>query len=127
MTFTAGAVLGQGTSAKVFEATSQDGKVRAALKKMETMGEDFAEVARREFQLLRSLSHPGVIKVLDFGVTNRCGWFAMELMDRAQNLAAAVAAEKAFSEALTAAVLAPLAAAVGYLHSRTVSHRDIKP
>ena len=51
----------------------------------------------------------------------------MELMDRAQNLAAAVAAEKAFSEALTAAVLAPLAAAVGYLHSRTVSHRDIKP
>jgi eukaryotic-like serine/threonine-protein kinase len=81
---------------------------------------------RRERQILASLEHPGVARLLDGGGTeDGQPYFAMEHVDGAPLPAACDARGLAVEERLRLFVEA--CRAVHYAHGRRVVHRDLKP
>lgn len=79
----------------------------------------------KEYRLLASLRHPGIVRVFDEG-RDRSGtpYFTMELLDGARHLDAA-ARERPLRE--RASLLLQVLRALSYLHRRGVLHRDLKP
>lgn len=123
--YVVGRPLGEGGHGQVFEAHSADAPgVIVALKRLR-QGDvtDDAERRRflREMALLETLSHPDVVRFIDWGsdylVMEFCPWRPLRarLMDGpVPNL-----------EAIRIAIR--IADVLAYLHSRSVFHRDIKP
>jgi eukaryotic-like serine/threonine-protein kinase len=89
-----------------------------------------ASVVRRfelEAQAVNSLSHPNIVKILEFGGTNHGRpYFVMEWLD-GRNLDAEVRARGPLSLADALAVMEEVGAALAAAHERGVVHRDIKP
>jgi hypothetical protein len=56
-----GRVLGQGSCSRVYAASGPRGSV--AVKRMHEGGQDFEHILKNEFQILRSLNHPSIIRV----------------------------------------------------------------
>ncbi len=77
----------------------------------------------KEFKLLRSLYHPHIVEVLDYGSGKRALYLVTEFIDGAPlNQAAKKLKGKALWE-----LLAQLCRALSYLHSQQVIHGDLKP
>jgi len=96
---------------------------------------DKAKVTRRdhiqrEIRLLRSVDHPGIMKMVDYYedeayvhiVTERCtgGELFKKIID-------STSGSGCLQESHAAKIIKALLEAVHYLHSRNVVHRDIKP
>jgi serine/threonine protein kinase len=118
--------IGQGSSARVFRAIGPSGVV--AIKRMYRDDDEAIVVLKNEFELLRQLEHPGLIRVLDFGVEKGMGpWLALELLQSATSLSQCVKRDGPRSQGTTLSCLRPLSCAVWYLHSKGICHRDVKP
>ena len=127
--------LGEGGMATVFVARDTRHDREVVLKAMPpylnspTMEARF----RREIQAIASLSHPNVVKVMDFSVTSTLAWFVMpfvpaaDLEKFAADLRGGAMAPplKAFAPLKT--ILMDVASALAHCHERGVFHRDIKP
>ena len=130
--------LGRGGMARVFRARLLSRDATVALKVLDTdkAGQpEFAALFEREVQAAASLDHPGIVQVLDSGVTEEseadpsrgieagAPWLAMEvasggtLEDKAGG-AHFEDIRRWLSEAL---------AGLGHAHARGVLHRDVKP
>lgn len=81
---------------------------------------------RSEYEILKTLVHPGIVKVLDFG-TEPCSWIAMryiqgeDLQSRIEN------SSKPFSPHKALQILEKVLEALQVAHRGEVIHRDIKP
>lgn len=94
---------------------------------METLGatDQFRYALAHEFQVMASLVHPNVIRVLDYGFDlERQPFYTMELLPHRQTVVEAGYGLTA--EAKSELILQILEALV-YLHRRTIIHRDLKP
>ena len=119
-------VLGQGGLGTVWRARRLSDGAAGAVKV--SKGEDLDELERIEDEAksLRSLDHPGIVRLLDSGETRDGGLFlVMEYID-GPSLAqciplAGMPPEQAF------AIFRQVAAAVQHAHDRGVIHRDLKP
>lgn len=79
----------------------------------------------QEFQILASLHHPLIIRVLDYGFDAQLQpYYVMELLQGAQPLTQYAAR---LPERACVALLVQLTQALVYLHRRGVLHRDLKP
>lgn len=120
--------LGQGGIGRVYTARHLVLGRRVALKVLLAQYESvpvLQERFRREAEALASLSHPNIVTVTDFGVTEGMPYIVMELlegMDLATLLYREVLEPKR-ALAITRQVLRALA----YAHSRELVHRDLKP
>ena len=80
---------------------------------------------RREFEILRRLSHPGVVRIVDSGECGRLcivmEWAEGRSLRRILSDAGRLEPEQAVGIAVA------LADALAYVHSRGVVHRDLKP
>lgn len=81
---------------------------------------------KREMEVLISLEHPNIVRVLDAGIHKGRLYYAMELLE-AQDLGRILdTAERLRWEEATR-VIDQLLAALNYIHARNLVHRDVKP
>jgi len=122
--------LGHGGMGSVYLAERVDGEFRqqAALKviRRSLIDADLDRRFRTERQVLASLAHPHIARLLDGGVSDAGEpFFAMEYVAGEPLMAYADRAQLGIRARLE--IFAKICAAVAYAHGRLVVHRDLKP
>jgi len=121
-------VIGRGGMGTVYLAERADGEVtqQVAVKMLGAFSDDPLRRERflQERQILASLAHPNIARMMDAGhLEDGQPFLAMEYVDgRPIDV---FAAELGIRQKV--ALLLPVCAAVGYLHRNLVVHRDLKP
>lgn len=101
----------------------------AAVKLLEATIADSPEALarfKREARSSASLRSTNIVQVFDFGVDGQTPYIAMELL-RGKSLAERLREERVLTPQETASVLAQVARAAAWAHSRGIVHRDLKP
>lgn len=123
-------ILGQGTTAVVKRGRRKAppyGEV--AIKVGNTCtDEERCRLAQQEFELLKSLKHPGIVEVYDFFVAPSMSksYLVMELVC-GHTLQALVGKHGPMKERAVQPLFKQLASVICYLHRKRVIHRDLKP
>ena len=116
-------LLGRGGMADVYAARDTVlGRAVAVKVLRDTANRDRFET---EAQTLARLAHPGLVTVLDAGITDDQPWLVMELIDGAT--LADCCSGVALDPQRVAALGAQLADALSYVHASGFIHRDVKP
>ena len=124
-------VLGQGGMGMVYRAERADHHFRqtVAIKVMRVAfgpADSLVSRFRSERQILASLSHPNIARLLDGGVTEHgLPYLVMEYIEGVELLTYARRHRLSLSQRLT--LLQQIASAVQYAHSNLIVHRDLKP
>ena len=121
--------LGEGGFSIVYLARQHDPVNRRLAIKLIKPGMDTQSVLSRftsEQQALALLNHPGITRVLDFGMTgDGRPWFAMEYVDGVPINLYCDQKKATIDERLE--LFVDLCAAVHHAHLRGILHRDLKP
>ncbi len=80
---------------------------------------------KREVDIMSSLSHPGIIKVMDNGALDDCYYYSMEYMPGGNLNKRLTRGKLSIEEALK--LFIPVCNAMAYAHEQNVVHRDLKP
>jgi len=124
--------LGRGGAGMVFEARHLFTGRFVALKLLapaspsSNVAESRARL-QREGQAMASIRHPGVVEVLDGGVTHDGALYVVMEMLEGRTLEGLLAARTRLSIENTAAVAFQLCEALGAVHQAGIVHRDVKP
>jgi hypothetical protein len=119
--------IGKGGMAAVYEAT-RNGEALALKRPLPGFLDDVRSRQRfmREAELGRTLHHPNIIRIFDHGQVGITPYFTMELV-RGETLAARLDRDGRLDLAEAARLIAQVAEALDYAHSKGVIHRDLKP
>eukprot|EP00929_Paragymnodinium_shiwhaense_P064526 TRINITY_DN32312_c0_g1_i1.p1 TRINITY_DN32312_c0_g1~~TRINITY_DN32312_c0_g1_i1.p1 ORF type:complete len:427 (-),score=82.37 TRINITY_DN32312_c0_g1_i1:415-1695(-) len=120
--------LGQGTTGVVYKAKRKSNDEVVALKVMRMRDEEMLGIAREEFDILRTVDHPNVIRAFDFfaypkGAVLVLEYFAGDTLETAVS----ELPKKRFDEATARLLFKGLLEGVAHLHKLGIIHRDIKP
>lgn len=123
-------VLGQGAFAVVKRAIRKGHEYEEVAVKVTNLfgDEELCKTARTEFELLRSCSHPGIVKALDFFVSagSLKSYLCMELVS-GTTLSALVSDRGPIPECTAKPFFEQMFSAILHLHGNSMAHRDIKP
>lgn len=119
--------LGAGAGGSVARALLVDG--RPAAVKVVSKGDSAENAAalRREFDMLRGLNHPNIVRVLGFEATASDYQLHLELMEGESLAARCRQVGGRLHERELRHVLRQALRGLAYLHERSVLHRDVKP
>mmetsp|Transcript_34972 Transcript_34972/g.96704 ORF Transcript_34972/g.96704 Transcript_34972/m.96704 type:complete len:247 (-) Transcript_34972:228-968(-) len=122
-------IVGNGSTSVVHRAIChKDGK-EVVMKCMRRGGEDIAGLARQEYDLIRSLDHPHIIKAFDFiySAGDERTTIVLEYV-KGSTLTKAVkyAPERRLSPEVSLRLFVKLLSAIEYLHAKGIAHRDVK-
>jgi serine/threonine-protein kinase len=120
-------LLGRGGMASVYRAERRGEQV--ALKRpLGSLLDDpeFLQRFTREAEISRSMNHPNIVRILERGVVSLVPYYTMELL-AGQTLSALIRSQGASAPRAAATVVAQVAEALDYAHSKGVVHRDLKP
>jgi serine/threonine protein kinase len=118
--------LGRGGQADVFRAVHPTLPMEVAIKLTHATLEPGARDAlREEAHILCDLDHPHIARVRDFDFVDGRPFMVLDFI-RGRSLAQVADAEP-FTPQAAARMVAKLARAIGFAHSRGVIHRDLKP
>ena len=117
--------IGRGGMATVYRAYQASLDRHVAFKVLHAEGDaEFRERFKREARTLAHLRHPNIVQVYDLGEQDNLLYIVMELIEGTslrQRLGAPWKIEQAVP------IVAQLASALDFAHSRDVIHRDVKP
>ena len=119
--------LGEGGMAKVYNAFDSRVERNVAIKVIlpsKRTSSVFLQQFEREAKALANLSHTNIVKVLNYGVQDRQPYLVMEYIPGG-TLKNAMNQKLPWQTA--AAILAPIARALDYVHRQQIVHRDVKP
>jgi predicted ATPase/tRNA A-37 threonylcarbamoyl transferase component Bud32 len=126
--------LGSGGMGTVYQALDRLNQQMIALKSVTSSVNALSSEANdratkialtNEFQVLASLHHPHVIRVLDYGFdVQQYPFFTMNLLQDAQPITKAAEGQ---SQQVKLRFIIELFQALAYLHQRGIVHRDLKP
>lgn len=122
--------IADGAMARVYEGRHQETRDRVAIKVLHShVARDPVAVERfrREYETARSLEHPKIVDVIDFGETRDESYFlTMEYLE-GEELSELLAREGALYPAQAVRIGCQLALGLHCAHSDGVIHRDLKP
>jgi predicted Ser/Thr protein kinase len=121
--------LGRGSMGIVYKAIDRGTGTEVALKMLRhdlTFNRQAAQRFRQEAEIVKSLSHPNIVRVYGQFAAYHTNFIAMEFCD-GLTLADFIKAHGALPEDVTRAILGQLAAALLYAHQAGIAHRDLKP
>ena len=119
--------LGSGGMATVYRAYDARLERDVAIKfiRADVLSDElFLKRFEREAKALARLSHPNIVKVLDYGDHNGIPYLVMEFI-RGDTLKSRLGSPIPWRQA--ARMLAPIAEALSYTHQQNIIHRDVKP
>lgn len=124
-------LLGEGGMGAVWVARNRDLDVRVALKLIRAeLSDAIPGIGDRLLQEARAAArivHPAIIRVFDFGTTERAEpYIAMELLE-GESLGAALERRGKVSAIRAVQLLLPVLDALAAAHDHDVVHRDLKP
>jgi len=121
--------LGEGGYGKVFIARDKEFENRkVAVKRVTRTGSDAApsEALQAEINIMKSLDHPSICKLLATFREDRHLYFVMELCEGGE-LFDKIIESGYISESFSATIISQITSALAYAHSRGIAHRDLKP
>ncbi|HVA53222.1 MAG TPA: serine/threonine-protein kinase, partial [Acidimicrobiales bacterium] len=118
-------LLGRGGMSDVYEAIDDHSGGTVAVKIVRSGDPEFVRRLTQEARALESFEHPGLIQLLDTGLTGDDAYLVMEFID-GPTLAETLRKGPLGAPA-TARLGARLADALAYVHARGIVHRDVKP
>lgn len=96
------------------------------LREQYAINDQFLARFRREAQAAAGLAHPNIVNVYDVGRDGDTWYIVQELID-GTDLASMIHRRGQFTVADATEVIAQVAEALDYAHSRGIIHRDVKP
>ena len=121
-------LLGQGGMSHVYLAVNPRTKEKRAAKilpKRATASPVSYARFLREIEIIRTLAHPHIVKILDSGVLDDCYYYMMELMTGG-SLARRLARGRIPLEE-SVALFEVVCSAMAHAHDKGIIHRDLKP
>ncbi|KAL8772238.1 MAG: hypothetical protein Q9209_002450 [Squamulea sp. 1 TL-2023] len=124
------ALLGKGAFASVYKLTRRaDGELFAAKEIRKTVFAQRGVLDRRveqELNIVKQLQHPNIVQYIEHHETPEYLYILMELVEHG-DLQSVLQARKVLSEFHCQAIASQMCEALKYLHTRDITHRDIKP
>jgi serine/threonine protein kinase len=117
--------LRQGGMSEVFLAFDEQTQQHVAIKLVTSDTPEYSKRLQREVNILRKLSHPHILPVLDGGIMDSFHYLVMPYMERGNLRERLIQGPLTLQEAGN--MLAQLTNALQYAHDRGIVHRDIKP
>jgi len=119
--------LGEGSCGVVYKSRSRADNKDVALKVMRMDDEERLNIAQKEYELLKHVSHPNIIRALDFFTYSMGAVLVLDYFDgRRLDRAVKEAPGCHLSESSARRLYTQLLGAVAHLHMCGVIHRDIK-
>ncbi|XP_060677137.1 cyclin-dependent kinase 2 isoform X1 [Hemiscyllium ocellatum] len=121
--------IGEGTYGVVYKAKNKDTGEVVALKKirLDTETEGVPSTAIREISLLKELSHPNIVELLDVIHTENKLYLVFEFLHQDLKKFMDISSVNGISLPLVKSYLFQLLQGLAFCHSHRVLHRDLKP
>jgi len=120
-------VIGEGGTSLVVRATAIDCGEEFAIKLLNDTGHHyFGFRLRREVRALTSLDHPGIAKLVDYGITVQGQAFLVLQLIGGQRIDR-YCREHDLTNVQSVAILSRACQAVAHAHDNKILHRDLKP
>ncbi|UQA58471.1 serine/threonine-protein kinase [Polyangium aurulentum] len=122
-------IVGEGGMGTVWLARNETLDVEVALKliRHDTATAETEERLLQEARAAARIDHPSIVRIFDFGETDRGDpFFVMELL-RGESLRDLFRKEKRLSGEAAIEILLPVASALAAAHGKGIVHRDLKP
>lgn len=116
--------IGSGGIGKVFKALDRFSNQQVAVKVLSLLEPEHVERFKREYLLLRKLSHPHIVPVYDFGFSEKAEpYFVMEYIDGKEWKTFL----RPWDESKFWPLILSIVETIDFLHAKEIIHGDIKP